>query len=117
LDNRIRPSHLKTWRDGWRHLKFLLMYTPRWLFMVPGAALLIVGIVLAALLFPGPLRITDKVGLDLNPVIFAWFLALVGSQLLTFGALARYYAASTGFLPSGRNALVLERFATTERLI
>ncbi|MFL6796088.1 MAG: glycosyltransferase family 2 protein [Xanthobacteraceae bacterium] len=116
-DGRSRRPHLKTWSDGWRHLKFLLMYTPRWLFMAPGALLLGMGTLLGALLFRGPLWVTESIGLDLSSFIFGCFLAFLGAQLLTFGALARYYAAITGFLPSGPRALRLERFATTEKFI
>jgi hypothetical protein len=46
VDGRSRPSHLKTWRDGWRHLKFLLIYSPRWLFLIPGALLVLMGFVM-----------------------------------------------------------------------
>ena len=56
-DGRSRPPHLRSWRDGWRHLRFLLLYSPRWLFFYPGLAALAVGVVLAAALLPGPLRV------------------------------------------------------------
>ena len=55
-DGRDRPPHLRTWRDGWRHLRFLLLYSPRWLFLYPGIALFVLGIVVSALLLPGPQR-------------------------------------------------------------
>ena len=56
-DGRLRPPHLRTWRDGWRHLSFLLMYSPKWLFLYPGISLLIGGVAGALLLLPGPVMI------------------------------------------------------------
>ncbi len=52
-DGRSRAPHLRTWRDGWRHLRFLLMYSPRWLFLYPGILLMVLGLVGCALLLPG----------------------------------------------------------------
>src|ERR1700687_1494634 len=56
-DGRTRAPHLRTWRDGWRHLRFMLLFSPRWLFLYPGAVLLAAGVVLSLLLLPGPLRV------------------------------------------------------------
>ena len=77
-DGRSRPPHLKTWRDGWRHLKFLLMYNPRWLFFIPGLTLCGLGVMLAALLFFGPLSSTDDLSLDLNTFVAACFMVVTG---------------------------------------
>ena len=88
-DGRSRPPHLKTWRDGWRHLKFLLMYNPRWLFFIPGLSLCGLGALLAALLFFGPLQLADNLSLDLNTFVAACFMVVVGVQLVTFGVLSR----------------------------
>src|SRR5262245_48803765 len=60
-DGRSRPSHLNTWRDGWRHLKFLLMYSPRWLFFVPGAACLVFVLIVGGLLFSSTVRLNNIV--------------------------------------------------------
>lgn len=114
-DGRSRKPHLKTWRDGWRHLKFLLMYCPRWLFVIPGASCLAVGGILSALLFFGPVTF-PSIGLDLNSFITACMLILVGMQLLSFGALSRYFAAITGFLPDSPRVSSMVRHATTDRL-
>jgi hypothetical protein len=116
-DGRSRAPHLKTWRDGWRHLKFLLMYSPRWLYMIPGAGLILFGLVMAGLLFPGPLRVGNAITLDLNTFIFSCFCLVAGVQVLTFGALARFYSAITGFLPNSPRAKLLVRNATTDRLV
>lgn len=116
-DGRSRPPHLKTWRDGWRHLKFLLMYSPRWLFIIPGMVLLCFGSALALALLFGPLRAGEDLVLDINTFISAAFLVVLGMQLLTFGALARYYATVTGFLPSTPRADALVRYTNTDRLV
>lgn len=115
-DGRSRPPHLKTWRDGWRHLKFLLMYNPRWLFFIPGAALAGLGMLLAMALFLGPLQITGHLSLDFNSFVAACFMLVTGIQLVTFGALSRHYAARTGMLPATPGADWLSRNISTDRL-
>jgi hypothetical protein len=116
-DGRSRPPHLRTWRDGWRHLKFLLMYSPRWLFMIPGAVLTVLGALIALLLVFGPLQFGANIVLDLNTFISACFLLVVGTQLLTIGAVSRYYATVTGLLPrSHRSEFLLEQ-VSTDRLV
>ena len=115
-DGRSRPPHLKTWRDGWRHLKFLLMYNPRWLFFIPGGLLAGAGVLLAAALFLGPLRVTGDLTLDFNSFVAACFMVVTGTQLATFGALSRHYAARTGMLPPTPAADWLQRNLSTDRL-
>lgn len=116
-DGRSRPPHLKTWRDGWRHLKFLLMYNPRWLFFIPGTMLAGLGILLAAALFVGPLQVTGDLSLDFNSFVAACFMVVTGTQLVTFGALSRHYAARTGMLPATPGADWLQRNMSTDRLV
>ena len=115
-DGRSRKPHLKTWRDGWRHLKFLLMYSPRWLFVVPGGLLVLLGAIVATVLFFGPLRFQSLV-IDLNTFIIACLLVMVGMQLLSFGVLARYFAAIAGFLPHSPRVVTMVRHATTDKLV
>jgi hypothetical protein len=115
-DGRNRAPHLKTWRDGWRHLKFLLMYSPRWLFFVPGAALIIIGLILAATLSWGPVEVFHEIVLDINTFISACIFTIAGVQLVSFGAISRYYGAITGFLPQSVRSVALLRHATTDRL-
>jgi hypothetical protein len=103
-DGRSRAPHLKTWRDGWRHLKFLLMYSPKWLFFFPGFLLTAFGILLSTVLMFGPLDICCSLRLDLNSFLAGCLFTIIGVQLLTFGALARYYATVTGMLPRGPRA-------------
>ena len=115
-DGRNRPPHLKTWRDGWRHLKFLLMYSPRWLFFIPGAALIASGLLLAAMLSWGPMHVFRDIVLDINTFISACFFTIAGVQLVSFGAISRMYAAISGFLPANTRATTVLRHATTDRL-
>ncbi|MBS0295130.1 MAG: glycosyltransferase family 2 protein [Proteobacteria bacterium] len=98
-DGRSRPPHLKTWRDGWRHLRFLLLHSPKFLFIYPGLALIAIGLVGAAFLAPGAVQITPTVQLDIHTLVAACFAILMGVQLVMFGSLARRYAMIEGVLP------------------
>ncbi|MDX8510297.1 glycosyltransferase family 2 protein [Mesorhizobium captivum] len=115
-DGRSRPPHLRTWRDGWRHLKFLLVHNPRWMFFIPGTALLGFGALLVTLLMLGPLQVVDNLSLDINTFVAACFMVVVGVQLITFGAISRYYAEITGILPPNRRSDWLTRTLSTDRL-
>src|SRR5262249_46757328 len=76
-DGRGRPPHLRSWRDGWRHLRFLLLFSPRWLFLYPGLALLSLGTAMTAVLYFGGLRI-GRLGLDVHSMLYASAGALLG---------------------------------------
>ena len=104
-DGRGRPSHLRSWRDGWRHLRFLLLFSPRWLFLYPGLIFLLAGVFLTAALYFAPLRIAGA-GLDVHTMLYASAAALLGLQLCVFALFARLSAQNAGLLP--RNA-ALER--------
>jgi glycosyltransferase involved in cell wall biosynthesis len=114
-DGRSRPPHLRTWRDGWRHLKFLLMYSPRWLFFYPGALLIVLGALLAAILFAGPVRIGGAM-MEFNSFVAACLMIVAGVQLVTFGVLSRAYAALTGFLPRSRMSGAILPHVSTETM-
>lgn len=116
-DGRSRRPHLRTWRDGWRHLKFLLVYSPRWLFMLPGMCMVVFGAFLGSLLALGPLHLENNVVLDLDSFIAACFMIVVGTQLITFSIISRYYATVTGILPDSRRARALVEHVTTDRLV
>ncbi len=105
-DGRDRPSHLRPWRDGWRHLRFMLLYSPRWMFLYPGLVLMLVGGVTELLLLPGPLMLTEHVGLDVSTLLFASTGVLLGFQGVAFWFCARVYALTEGLLPYDR---LLER--------
>ena len=115
-DGRSRPPHLRTWRDGWRHLKFLLMYNPRWLFFIPGLALCGGGLALALLLLFGLFQLNTTMELDLNTFMAACFMAVAGTQLLSFGVLSRHYAEITGILPTTSRADWLSKSISTDRI-
>jgi hypothetical protein len=102
-DGRSRPPHLKSWRDGWRHLRFLLLHSPRWLFIYPGAALITFGAVGSALLAHHSVRITPRIELDVHSLVVACFAVLIGVQLMMFGALSRRYQMIEGVLPPTAN--------------
>jgi hypothetical protein len=97
-DGRGRPSHLRSWRDGWRHLRFLLLFSPRWLFLYPGLALVTLGTTLATALYLAPLRIGGA-GLDIHSMLYASAGALLGLQLCLFALFARVSAQGAGLLP------------------
>jgi len=98
-DGRSRPPHLKTWRDGWRHLRFLLIHSPRWLFIYPGTVLAVLGLAGAATLALGEVRMPSGVTLDIHSLVVSCFAIMIGVQLVMFGALARRYQTLEGILP------------------
>src|ERR1035437_1949585 len=82
-DGRSRPPHLRPWRDGWRHLRFLFMYSPRWLFLYPGVLLMMLGLAGCALLLPGP-RLIHGIGCDVHTLLYAFVSVLLGFHLIAF---------------------------------
>ncbi len=97
-DGRSRPPHLRSWRDGWRHLRFLLLYSPRWLFLYPGFAAVLVGIITMALLIVGPVHL-GRIGFDIHTLLLASLLVMVGTQSMFFAILAQEFAISDGLVP------------------
>jgi len=98
-DGRSRRPHLRTWYDGWRHLRFLLLFCPRWLFLYPGLFLLALGVLLSTILLPGPVSIAPNVTLDIHTLIVGATTMLIGMQCVSFAIIVRRYAAARGFLP------------------
>jgi len=115
-DGRSRPPHLRTWRDGWRHLRFLLIYSPRWLFLYPGLLLVALGLAGIVILFPGELRV-GAVTLGINTFVAACMVLLIGIQSVTFAAIARRYATLRGLLPPSARYSLLLRSLTPERFL
>jgi hypothetical protein len=97
-DGRSRAPHLKTWRDGWRHLRFLLSYSPRWLFFYPGVFLTIFGFVGVSILMSGRKQVFG-VSFDLQTLIYSVFILVTGTQLIWFAILSSASSVSKGFLP------------------
>jgi len=112
-DGRSRSPHLHTWRDGWRHLRFMLLYSPRWLFLYPGIALSLLGLVIMLALLPGPQTI-GSVTFDVHTLLAGSFMLLVGVQLILLAVFARMFAFRTGLLPQKPAFYELIRRASLE---
>lgn len=97
-DKRTRSSHLKTWQDGWRNLRFLLLFSPRWLFLIPGIFLIALGLSGTIALAYGPIKLGHK-KLDVHTLVYTSAFILVGLQLISFYIFSRVYAAMQGLWP------------------
>src|SRR6201999_3136288 len=97
-DGRSRPPHLKPWRDGWRHLRFMLIYSPRWLFLVPGLMLSALGIILSAALSMQDIQL-GGVHLNVGTLMMACMAVVVGFQLVAFAFFTKVFAIAEGLLP------------------
>jgi hypothetical protein len=96
-DKRGRAPHLQSFRDGWRSLRFMLLYAPNWLFPLPGAALIAAGLFLVFWLLPGPRKISSHVVLDIHTMIFGVIFTLLGAQILSIGAFAKVFSYAERF--------------------
>ena len=112
-DRRDRPPHLRTWRDGWRHLRFLLLYSPRWLFLYPGALLMVVGALVLLWLLPGE-RAIGSLRLDIHTLVYAAAAVVLGYQAVIFALFTKTFAISEGLLPEDPRLTRLYRFVTLE---
>jgi hypothetical protein len=97
-DGRHRRSHLRSWHDGWRHLRFLLLYSPRWLFFYPGMALLLAGSASAVWLLTGPRRV-GPILLDVHALLYATLAVLAGFQTVLFAFFTKVFGVTEGLLP------------------
>jgi len=113
-DGRGRPPHLRSFRDGWRHLRFLLLMCPTWLYLFPALLLLSIGLGLMAWLTPGPRRV-GGVGLDLHSLLLGCLCLMLGYQLLWLWVFARTFSWSSGLMPGDRPAISWFRYLTLER--
>lgn len=111
-DGRTRAPHLRTWNDGWRHLRFLLLYSPRWLFLIPGLVTFFGGLVATLVLTAGDLTI-GTVTLSVNTLVYAAAATIIGFQAVTFALFTKIYAVAKGFLPADSR---LDRLAGRFRL-
>jgi len=112
-DKRGRPPHLRTWRDGWRHLRFLLLYSPRWLFLFPGVLLMVVGTLFLLWLLPGE-RAIGSVRLDVHTLVYAAAGVVLGYQSVIFAVFTKTFAISEGLLPEDPRLTRLYRYVTLE---
>jgi hypothetical protein len=115
-DGRSREPHLRTWRDGWRHLRFLLLFSPRWLLLLPGIVLLAIGLVGLAILLPGPVQI-GSVELDIHALLYAHLAVVVGVNTILLALFARVYAVSAGLLPENDGLAKWLRRTSLERVL
>jgi hypothetical protein len=112
-DGRSRGPHLRPWRDGWRHLRFLLLYSPRWLFLYPGFALMLAGAVVGAWLLPGPRRVGATV-IDVHTLLYAAVAVLLGFQSIAFAMFTKIFAVLEGLHPPDRTMDKLFGYITLE---
>jgi glycosyltransferase involved in cell wall biosynthesis len=102
-DGRNRPPHLRSWRDGWRHLKFLLMHAPNWLFYAPGFLFLALGVLgMGVLAIAAPVTL-GRIALDLNSLAYFVAFAITGVNIISFGVITKVFAIQSGFIPVAKN--------------
>jgi glycosyltransferase involved in cell wall biosynthesis len=113
-DGRSRPPHLRSWRDGWRHLRFLLLFSPRWLFLYPGLAMFVLGLLTMAWLLPQP-RTLGSVTLDIHTLLYASLAVTVGFQSMMFWIFVKVYGMREGIVPFDPSFHRLKGEITLER--
>jgi glycosyltransferase involved in cell wall biosynthesis len=112
-DGRSRSPHLRPWRDGWRHLRFMLLYSPRWLFLIPGLLLMIVGCVGVVTLSAGNISV-GSIHFGVHTMLYAAMTILVGYQAVVFSVFTKVYAISEGLLPEDPRLNKMFRFVKLE---
>lgn len=113
---RSRPPHLRSFRDGWRHLRFMLIYTPRWLYLYPGLSLMLAGSGVGGWLLPGP-REVGEITLDIHTLIYAFLAVLIGFQAILFALFAKIFGVREGLLPPDTRLDQLERYFSLELVL
>ena len=113
VDGRNRPPHLRSWRDGWRHLRFLLLYSPRWLFLYPGLLLMLIGTMVSGWLLVGP-RVVDGITLDVHTFLYAAIAIVIGYQTVIFAIFTKVFAITEGLLPEDPRLKTLFRYIKLE---
>ncbi|MRT18044.1 glycosyltransferase family 2 protein [Vitellibacter sp. q18] len=113
-DGRSRPPHLNTWRDGWRHLRFLMLYSPTWLFFIPGAAMMALGLVASGFLLAGPVKI-GGINFDVHTLLYTSGAVLIGFQFILFYGLTKVFTVENGLLPKSNKYDRLFQFINLER--
>ncbi|HXH17917.1 MAG TPA: glycosyltransferase family 2 protein [Chitinophagales bacterium] len=113
-DGRSRPPHLRTWRDGWRHLRFLLLYSPKWLFLFPGAMLFILSAVLFIILINDRISI-GNIQFDIHTLMYLAVLIVLSTQLISFYLVSKIYAVNTGLIPVNKDYNKIFSYFNLER--
>jgi glycosyltransferase involved in cell wall biosynthesis len=106
-DGRTRPPHLRTWRDGWRHLRFLLLYSPRWLFLYPGFFLIIIGLI-------GNFFLLSLSSDRIHSLLYSAISIIIGSQLVSFALFTKVFAISEGLLPPDKRLKKFDKYFNLE---
>jgi hypothetical protein len=112
-DGRSRPPHLRPWRDGWRHLRFMLLYSPRWLFLLPGLLAMSLGGIGVVALAGGDVGV-GSVHFGVHTMLYAAMLVLAGFQAICFSAFTKVFAIAEGLLPEDRRLMRLVQYVTLE---
>jgi len=113
-DGRTRAPHLKTWSDGWRHLRFLMLYAPNWLFLYPGIILAVIGFILSSILITKPLHF-EGFSLDVHTLLYSSGFILVGFQFIIFYGLTKIFAVENELLPKSNRYNKLFKVINLER--
>lgn len=113
-DGRSRPPHLNTWRDGWRHLRFLVLYSPNWLFLIPGMILMFFGVITSTFLLFGPVKI-GNINFDIHTLLFTSGFVLIGFQFILFYGLTKVFTVENELLPKSTKYDRLFKFINLER--
>lgn len=111
-DGRSRPPHLLPWRDGWRHLRFMLLFSPRWLFVIPGLILFTISLITYVAILNGPIRLGDVI-FDVHTLFFAGTGLVLGYLAVCFGSIIRIFSARVRLLPEHK---MLERLRLSPAL-
>ncbi len=112
-DKRGRRPHLKTISDGWRNLRFMLLFSPNWLFLLPGSILMVLGLAIVFWLLPGQRHLTSRVILDIHTMIFGLIFTLLGAQIICIGFFAKVFSYAERF---DRNPISLKRMLSRVKL-
>jgi len=113
-DGRTHPPHLNTWTDGWRHLRFLLLFSPRWLFLYPGLSFLVTGFILSMVLLWSPIYL-GKVRLDVQTLLYTATLFFTGFQFISFYCFSKIFAVQNKLLPEDWSYFVSLKMFALER--
>jgi hypothetical protein len=115
-DGRSRLPHLRRWRDGWRHLRFMLLHSPKWLFFIPGTIFLILGFFGGVILTHGMVKI-GKIMFDVHSLLVMSFLVITGVQMIFTGIFAKLYSHVSGILPNDEKFQKTVKRFTLEKLL
>ena len=113
-DGRSRAPHLRSFRDGWRHLKFLLLHSPNWLFLYPGMVFCVLGLIMTVALMFGPVQIGGVV-FDIHTMLYGSVMIMIGTNMIFFSLFTRIYAMRTNFIPTKESVATKLANVTTEK--